>query len=56
MSKSYSPQEQEELLLEEEIVNENQIILYNDDVNTFDWVIDSLVSVAMIVIKQNNVL
>lgn len=46
MSKSNSPQEQEDLLFEEEILNENQIILYNDDVNTFDWVIDSLVSIC----------
>ena len=46
MSNYYSPQEQEELLLKEEIVKENQIILYNDEVNTFDWVIDSLVSIC----------
>ena len=36
MSNYYSPQEQEDLLLQEEVVKENQIILYNDDVNTFD--------------------
>ena len=46
MSNYHSPQEQEELLLQEEVVKENQIILYNDDVNTFDWVIDSLVSIC----------
>ncbi|MBK7683612.1 MAG: ATP-dependent Clp protease adaptor ClpS [Bacteroidia bacterium] len=46
MSNYYSPQEQEDLLLQEEVVKENQIILYNDDVNTFDWVIDSLVSIC----------
>lgn len=46
MSNYNSPQEQEELLLEEEVVKENQIILYNDDVNTFDWVIESLVSIC----------
>ena len=45
MSNYYSPQEQEDLL-QEEVVKENQIILYNDDVNTFDWVIDSLVSIC----------
>jgi len=43
---NYSPQEEADLLLEEEIVNENQIILYNDDVNTFDWVIESLISIC----------
>jgi ATP-dependent Clp protease adaptor protein ClpS len=33
----------EEILLQEELVNQNEIILYNDDVNTFDHVIDTLV-------------
>ena len=34
----------EELLLEEEVVKQNEIILYNDDVNTFDHVINTLIS------------
>ena len=29
-----------------ETQNESQIVLYNDDVNTFDWVISSLVEVC----------
>lgn len=33
----------EELLLEEEVVTQNEIVLYNDDVNTFDHVIESLI-------------
>ncbi|WP_242132140.1 ATP-dependent Clp protease adaptor ClpS [Aestuariivivens marinum] len=33
----------EELLLEEEVVAQNEIVLYNDDVNTFDHVIDTLI-------------
>ncbi|MCM5662814.1 ATP-dependent Clp protease adaptor ClpS [Galbibacter mesophilus] len=33
----------EELLLEEDVLKQNEIILYNDDVNTFDYVIDMLV-------------
>lgn len=33
----------EELLVEEEVVNQNEIILFNDDVNTFDHVIDTLI-------------
>ncbi|TNJ45651.1 ATP-dependent Clp protease adaptor ClpS [Tamlana fucoidanivorans] len=33
----------EELLLEEEVVTQNEIVLYNDDVNTFDHVIDTLI-------------
>ena len=34
---------QEELLLEEDISNQNEIVLFNDDVNTFDHVIDTLI-------------
>ncbi len=34
----------EEALFEEETVNQNEIVLYNDDVNTFDHVIDMLVN------------
>ncbi|NQX85557.1 MAG: ATP-dependent Clp protease adaptor ClpS [Flavobacteriaceae bacterium] len=32
----------EEILIQEELVNHNEIVLYNDDVNTFDHVIDTL--------------
>ena len=40
-----SPKEKqsEELLLKEEVVKQNEIILFNDDVNTFDHVIDTLI-------------
>jgi ATP-dependent Clp protease adaptor protein ClpS len=34
----------EELLVEEEVVNQNEIVLYNDDVNTFDHVIEMLIN------------
>lgn len=34
---------QEDVLVEEQVKKENQIILFNDDVNTFDHVIDSLI-------------
>lgn len=34
---------QESLLLEEEVVKQNEIVLYNDEVNTFDHVIDTLI-------------
>ncbi|WP_281756404.1 ATP-dependent Clp protease adaptor ClpS [Neptunitalea chrysea] len=39
-----STQEQylEDLLLEEEVKNQNEIVLYNDEVNTFDHVINTL--------------
>lgn len=33
----------EDLLLEEEVKKQNEIVLYNDDVNTFDHVIETLI-------------
>ena len=33
----------EELLIEEEELKQNEIVLFNDDVNTFDHVIDTLI-------------
>lgn len=35
---------QEEVLVEENIINQNEIVLYNDDVNTFDHVIEMLIN------------
>ncbi|WP_432412972.1 ATP-dependent Clp protease adaptor ClpS [Rasiella sp. SM2506] len=32
----------EDLLIAEEVQKQNEIVLYNDDVNTFDHVIDTL--------------
>ena len=32
-----------ELLLQEEVSTQNEIVLYNDDVNTFDHVIETLI-------------
>ncbi len=32
----------EKVLLDEEVVKQNEIVLYNDDVNTFDHVIETL--------------
>jgi ATP-dependent Clp protease adaptor protein ClpS len=37
---------QEAILVEEEIGINNEIVLYNDDVNTFDHVIDTLIRVC----------
>jgi ATP-dependent Clp protease adaptor protein ClpS len=34
------------LLLEEETVQQNEIVLFNDDVNTFEHVIDTLIAVC----------
>jgi ATP-dependent Clp protease adaptor protein ClpS len=33
----------EELLLEEDLSTQNEIVLFNDDVNTFDHVIETLI-------------
>jgi ATP-dependent Clp protease adaptor protein ClpS len=40
------PLEEEDVLVEEQVEKESNLVLYNDDVNTFDWVIDSLVKVC----------
>jgi ATP-dependent Clp protease adaptor protein ClpS len=37
---------QEEVDVLEQEVNQHEIILYNDEVNTFDFVIDSLINVC----------
>jgi ATP-dependent Clp protease adaptor protein ClpS len=34
----------EDLLVAEEVVKQNEIVLFNDEVNTFDHVIESLIS------------
>ena len=36
----------EELLLEEDTVKQHEIVLFNDDVNTFDYVIETLIHVC----------
>ncbi len=36
----------EEVSLDELLGNENEIVLYNDDVNTFDHVIETLIKVC----------
>ncbi|MDT0608116.1 ATP-dependent Clp protease adaptor ClpS [Croceitalea rosinachiae] len=36
----------EELLLEEEVLKQSEIVLFNDEVNTFDHVINTLISVC----------
>jgi|TARA_B100000949_G_scaffold95916_1_gene85466 ATP-dependent Clp protease adaptor protein ClpS len=38
--------ELEDVLLEEETINEHEIVLFNDDVNTFDYVIETLIKVC----------
>ena len=36
----------EEILLKEKLVSQKEIVLYNDDVNTFDHVIETLITVC----------
>lgn len=36
----------EEVLVEEQLSDNNEIVLYNDDVNTFDHVIETLIRVC----------
>ena len=36
----------EDFLLAEKTINQNEIVLFNDDVNTFDHVIDTLIDVC----------
>ena len=40
---STKEQQSEALLLEEEVLRQNEIVLFNDEVNTFDHVIDTLI-------------
>ncbi len=40
---SSKEKQSEELLLKEDISTQNEIILFNDDVNTFDHVIETLI-------------
>jgi ATP-dependent Clp protease adaptor protein ClpS len=42
----YSTKHEEVAVLVEQEVAEHEIVLYNDDVNTFDHVIDSLVEIC----------
>ena len=39
---STKQKEKEVLLLEEEVIKQNEIVLFNDDDNTFDHVVDML--------------
>lgn len=38
--------EEIDVLFEEQIKNENHLVLFNDEVNTFDFVIDSLIDIC----------
>jgi ATP-dependent Clp protease adaptor protein ClpS len=46
MSTKEKIQEQEDVSVLEQETNQYEIVLYNDEVNTFDFVIDALVTVC----------
>ena len=46
MERQNNPLAEEDLLLLEKEKTENHLVLYNDEVNTFDWVIESLIKVC----------
>jgi ATP-dependent Clp protease adaptor protein ClpS len=43
---------QEEVEVLEEVTKQHEIVLFNDDVNTFDFVIDSLIEVCDHTLEQ----
>jgi ATP-dependent Clp protease adaptor protein ClpS len=52
MSYNNQTQQHDEVELLEEVILENKLILHNDEVNTFEWVIETLVSVCRHTIVQ----
>jgi ATP-dependent Clp protease adaptor protein ClpS len=46
LNTDHKTREHHEVTVEEALEDENKIILYNDDVNTFDHVIESLMDVC----------
>ncbi|KJD31638.1 Clp protease ClpS [Tamlana sedimentorum] len=42
----------EDVLLQEKVSTQNEIVLYNDDVNTFDHVIETLIYVCEHTLEQ----
>ena len=46
LSGSPKEKEDEDILLLEDEAEESKVVLYNDDVNSFDWVIECLVEIC----------
>lgn len=44
--KTWETIEEEDVLLEDEIGEFSELIVHNDDVNTFDWVIECLIEIC----------
>lgn len=45
-SHQHQTESEELLLLEEETVPQHDLVIYNDDVNTFDFVIETLIKIC----------
>lgn len=45
-------EEEKDVLLLDDVQNQNKLVLYNDDVNTFDFVIESLIEVCHHTLEQ----
>lgn len=52
MDYSYQPEQEQDIDLLTDVIYENRLILHNDDVNTFEWVIDTLIDVCKHTIEQ----
>jgi ATP-dependent Clp protease adaptor protein ClpS len=52
MASSYQPLQEEDILLETAVIPQNRLVLHNDEVNTFEWVIETLVDVCKHNIEQ----
>lgn len=45
-------EEEQEVAIYEDLISQRQLVLYNDDFNTFDWVIESLIKVCKHQLEQ----
>ena len=52
MATSYQPFLEEDILVETAIVPENRLVVHNDEINTFEWVIESLIDVCKHNVEQ----
>lgn len=43
---------EEEVAVLDDVTDQNKLVLYNDDVNTFDFVIDSLIEICKHTLEQ----
>ncbi|MFN8286451.1 MAG: ATP-dependent Clp protease adaptor ClpS [Chitinophagales bacterium] len=46
MEHLFNTQQEEEIALLEDLQLESKLIIHNDDINTFDWVIEALIDIC----------